>query len=112
MVGADEGEILALLGHEAGAASVRLLIHRSIHLGLQAGGPDECTLSCHVDPIRAQRAWGASGRGQAPGPEAQTGATRNVDKSQVCRADRDPPSWLHDWNTTTLDCAQVRHELW
>ena len=39
-------------------------------------------------------------------------ATRNVDNSQVCRADRDPPSWLHDWNTTTLDCAQVRHELW
>jgi transposase len=62
----DEGQILALLGREIGSLSVRHLIRLSIHLGLQPGGSNECTLSCGVDPIRAQRAWGASERGKHP----------------------------------------------
>src|SRR3979490_66226 len=55
-VGVDEGQVLALLGREAGSAFARHLIHLSIRLGLQSGGSDECTLSHHVDPIRAKRA--------------------------------------------------------
>jgi hypothetical protein len=50
-VGIDEGEVLALLGGEAGSISARHLIHLSIHLGLQRGGSDECTLSGGVDPV-------------------------------------------------------------
>ena len=53
-VGVDEGQILALLGGEAGRVAARHLIHLSIRLGLQPGGRDECTLSCHFDPRRAQ----------------------------------------------------------
>ena len=49
-VGVDEGQILTLLGGEAGHVAARHLIHLSIRLGLQPGGADEYTLSCHVDP--------------------------------------------------------------
>lgn len=69
-VSVDEGQIPALLGRAAGSIAARHLIHLSIHRGLQPGGCDECTLSCHVDPIRARRAWSAPERGQAPGAEA------------------------------------------
>ena len=53
-VGVDEGEILALLGREAVPVAARHLIHLSIRLGLSGGGSDEYTLSCRLDPIRAQ----------------------------------------------------------
>lgn len=52
-VGVDEGQILTLLGREAGLLFARHLIHLLIRLGLQPGGCDECTLSCRPDPIRA-----------------------------------------------------------
>ena len=55
-IGVDERQIRALLGSEAGSGFAGHLIHLSIYLGLQRGGCDECTLSCHVDPIRARRA--------------------------------------------------------
>ena len=63
----DIGQILALLGGEefSGAThaghSIQLVVRAS-----RRGGTDECTLSCHIDPIRAQRAQGAFERGKSP----------------------------------------------
>ena len=70
----DIGQILGLLGGEefSGAThaghSIQLVVRAS-----RRGGTDECTLSCHIDPIRAQRAQGAFERRQAPGAEAGAG---------------------------------------
>src|SRR4029078_4365565 len=70
----DVGQILALLGGEefSGAThaghSIQLVVCAS-----RRGGTDECTLSCHIDPIRAQRARSAFERGKEPGAKAQAG---------------------------------------
>ena len=74
----DECQMLALLGREARAAHVRHLIHLSTHLSLQPGNCDESTLSCQFDPVLAQRAWGAPGRGKS--------AARTVKRAQILLA--------------------------
>ena len=73
-IGIDEGQILALLWGETAPAFARHLTHQWIRPGLRRGGPHECTLSCDVDPRRAQCARGAVERRQAAGAQAQAGA--------------------------------------
>ena len=91
-VGVDEGQILALLGREAGSVPARHLIHLSIRLGLQPGGPDECTLSCRVDPIRAQRAWGASERGASTRRGSSSGHRSCWPRTPVSATRTSPPA--------------------
>src|ERR1043166_3190874 len=72
-VGIDESQILALLWGETAPVFARHLTHQSIRPGLRKGGPHECTLSCDVDPRRAQCARSAIERRQAAGAQAQEG---------------------------------------
>jgi len=117
----ERNELGALLG--GGKHPARKLKRAQILLAADAGVSDEdIAVSVGVGGstvYRTKRRFVEGNVERAPGTRLfaqrqtkEAGTTRNVDNSQVCRADRDPPSWLHDWNTTTLDCAQVRHELW